>query len=98
MVNDHKFAKGGKVLYVAKGGEVWARKEGQNPEGGLNQKGRDSYNRKTGEQFKAAGISKAGCQEPEGCWSKEKLLFENECNVRSDERRQGSSDTKGLSS
>ena len=52
MVNDHKFAKGGKVLYVAKGGEVWTRKEGQNPEGGLNQKGRDSYNRKTGSNLK----------------------------------------------
>jgi hypothetical protein len=31
---------------------TWTRKEGQNPEGGLNQKGRDSYNRETGGNLK----------------------------------------------
>ena len=51
MVNDHKFGKGGGTLFVAKGGAVWARKEGQNPKGGLNQKGRDAYN-KTGGNLK----------------------------------------------
>lgn len=43
MVNDHKFGKKGQTVFVAKGGAVWARKEGQNPKGGLNQKGRDAY-------------------------------------------------------
>ncbi|MGI9215147.1 MAG: DUF6321 domain-containing protein [Gammaproteobacteria bacterium] len=32
---------------------AWQRKEGKNPEGGLNQKGRDSYNRETGGHLKA---------------------------------------------
>ena len=32
---------------------AWTRKEGQNPKGGLNQKGRDSYNRETGGHLKA---------------------------------------------
>lgn len=32
---------------------AWSRKEGKNPEGGLNQKGRDSYNRETGGNLKA---------------------------------------------
>jgi hypothetical protein len=32
---------------------AWTRKEGQNPEGGLNQKGRDSYNKETGGHLKA---------------------------------------------
>ena len=31
---------------------AWQRKEGQNPKGGLNQKGRDSYNKKTGGNLK----------------------------------------------
>ena len=33
--------------------KAWTRKEGKNPEGGLNQKGRDSYNKKTGGNLKA---------------------------------------------
>jgi len=33
--------------------EAWQRKEGKNPQGGLNQKGRDSYNRKHGGHLKA---------------------------------------------
>jgi len=32
---------------------AWQRKEGKNPSGGLNQKGRDSYNRSTGGNLKA---------------------------------------------
>jgi hypothetical protein len=33
--------------------EAWERKEGKNPEGGLNQKGRDSYNHAHGGNLKA---------------------------------------------
>jgi hypothetical protein len=32
---------------------AWQRKEGKDPKGGLNQKGRDSYNRETGGNLKA---------------------------------------------
>jgi len=32
---------------------AWQRKEGKNPSGGLNQKGRDSYNKETGGHLKA---------------------------------------------
>ena len=32
---------------------AWTRKEGKNPKGGLNQKGRDSYNKETGGKLKA---------------------------------------------
>ena len=32
---------------------AWTRKEGQDPEGGLNAKGRASYNRETGGNLKA---------------------------------------------
>jgi|TARA_B110000467_G_C17880985_1_gene244816 hypothetical protein len=32
---------------------AWTRSEGKNPEGGLNQKGRDSYNKETGGNLKA---------------------------------------------
>lgn len=32
---------------------AWTRKEGQNPEGGLNAKGRESYNRETGGNLKS---------------------------------------------
>lgn len=32
---------------------AWTRKEGKNPEGGLNAKGRASYNRETGGNLKA---------------------------------------------
>lgn len=31
---------------------AWSRKEGQNPNGGLNQRGRDSYNREHGANLK----------------------------------------------
>lgn len=32
---------------------AWKRKEGKNPKGGLNAKGRESYNRETGGHLKA---------------------------------------------
>lgn len=32
---------------------AWTRKEGKNPKGGLNQKGRDSYNKETGGNLQA---------------------------------------------
>ena len=41
------YKEGGKVT------DAWQRKEGKNKEGGLNQKGRDSYNKKTGGNLKA---------------------------------------------
>lgn len=34
------------------GSPAWQRKEGKNPSGGLNQKGRDSYKRETGGTLK----------------------------------------------
>lgn len=37
-----RFAKGGFAVKKAEGGGAWTRKEGQNPEGGLNAKGRAS--------------------------------------------------------
>ena len=33
--------------------EAWTRKEGKDPDGGLNAKGRESYNRATGGNLKA---------------------------------------------
>ena len=35
------------------GSPAWQRKEGKNPSGGLNKKGRDSYKRETGGTLKA---------------------------------------------
>jgi hypothetical protein len=32
---------------------AWTRSEGKNPKGGLNQKGRDSYNKETGGNLQA---------------------------------------------
>jgi hypothetical protein len=37
-----RFARGGLAVKKAEGGGAWTRKEGQNPEGGLNAKGRAS--------------------------------------------------------
>ena len=64
MVNDHKFGKTGQTVFVAKGGAVWARKEGQNPKGGLNQKGRDAYNRQTGGDLKPPVSAKQAAKSP----------------------------------
>ena len=41
------------VAKMAEGGTAWTRKEGQNPNGGLNAKGRASYNRAHGAHLKA---------------------------------------------
>jgi hypothetical protein len=41
------------VKAMAKGGTAWTRKEGQNPNGGLNAKGRASYNKAHGAHLKA---------------------------------------------
>jgi len=49
-----QYATGG-LVYLAKGGHTtpaWQRKEGKNPEGGLNAAGRASYNRETGGNLK----------------------------------------------
>lgn len=46
-------------------------------------------------QSQAAGVSKAGCKEPEGCRSEEEFLRENGRNAGSDERRQRSADEEG---
>lgn len=48
-----KYAGGG-LAYLAEGGKTpaWQRKEGQNPEGGLNAAGRASYKRETGGTLK----------------------------------------------
>jgi hypothetical protein len=40
------------IIRKAKSG-AWSRKEGKNPDGGLNQKGRDSYNREHGADLQA---------------------------------------------
>ena len=53
VTSNKKFKQGGMVTKYAKGGTVWTRKEGQNPDGGLNQKGRDSYNKANGANLKA---------------------------------------------
>ena len=55
IINGWKFGKSGKTVYMAKGGystAAWQRKEGKNPEGGLNAKGRASYNKATGGNLK----------------------------------------------
>ena len=45
---------------------AWQRKEGQNKEGGLNAKGRASYNRRTGGNLKPP-VKKTGKEEQEVC-------------------------------
>ena len=45
-----KACSGGRM---AKGGLAWTRKEGKNPKGGLNAKGRASYNKAHGAHLKA---------------------------------------------
>jgi hypothetical protein len=59
---------------------AWTRKEGQNPKGGLNAKGRTSYNKATGSNLKApaphpktekdAARRKSFCARMEGMKSK----------------------------
>jgi len=60
--------------------QAWTRKEGKNPKGGLNAKGRASYNKATGGHLKApaphpkseadAGRRKSFCARMEGMKSK----------------------------
>ena len=38
--------------------KAWTRKEGKNPSGGLNKKGRDSYNKETGGNLQAPSKDK----------------------------------------
>ena len=45
-------------------GPAWQRKEGKNPEGGLNATGRASYNRETGGNLKAPVSSKEAKKSP----------------------------------
>jgi hypothetical protein len=42
-----------KMRKYTKGGTVWTRKEGQNPKGGLNEKGRAAYNKANDANLKA---------------------------------------------
>jgi len=51
-VPDITKAEGG-LMHLAGGGEAWQRSEGKNPEGGLNAKGRASYNKAHGAHLKA---------------------------------------------
>lgn len=44
---------------------AWQRKEGQNPEGGLNAAGRASYNRATGGKLKPPVSRKQAARSPE---------------------------------
>jgi hypothetical protein len=43
---------------------AWQRKEGKNPKGGLNAKGRASYNKSTGGKLKAPVTAKAAKKSP----------------------------------
>lgn len=45
-------------------GEAWTRKEGQNPSGGLNARGRASYNRAHGANLKAPVKSGEAAKSP----------------------------------
>lgn len=45
-------------------GAAWTKKEGQNPEGGLNAKGRASYKRETGGTLKPPVSRKAAKKSP----------------------------------
>lgn len=61
-----QYATGG-LVYLAEGGHAtpaWQRKEGKNPEGGLNAKGRASYNRETGGNLKRPVSSEQAKKSP----------------------------------
>ena len=61
---------------------AWTRKEGKNPEGGLNQKGRDSYNKETGGNLKAPS-TRGGKQDVNlfvhVCGYEEETYFKENC-------------------
>jgi len=46
---------------------AWTRSEGKNPKGGLNQKGRDSYNKETGGNLKAPSKKKGNKRRASFC-------------------------------
>ena len=46
---------------------AWQRKEGKNPKGGLNAKGRASYNRRTGGNLKAPSKKKGNKRRASFC-------------------------------
>ncbi len=50
---------------------VYARKEGQNPEGGLNKKGREAYNKATGANLKAPVSAKQAANSPKAAARRE---------------------------
>lgn len=67
IINGWKFGKGGKTVYMAGGGystAAWQRKEGKNPEGGLNAKGRASYKSETGGTLKPPVSAKQAAKSP----------------------------------
>jgi len=47
-----KIIKTASYLKLSKKSPTWQTSKGKNPEGGLNQKGRDSYNKQTGGNLK----------------------------------------------
>ena len=53
--------------YLKNGGAAWTRKEGQNSSGGLNQKGRDSYNQANPGSNLKAPQPKGGCRKKSFC-------------------------------
>jgi len=58
------------ILEYAKGGAkspAWTRKAGKNPKGGLNAKGRASYNRATGGNLKAPSKKKGNKRRSSFC-------------------------------
>jgi hypothetical protein len=58
-----QFARGGLAVKKAKGGGAWTRKEGKNPEGGLNAKGRASL-RAQGQDIKPPVSAKQAKKSP----------------------------------
>lgn len=58
-----RFARGGLAVKKAEGGGAWTRKEGQNPEGGLNAKGRASL-RAQGQDIKPPVSAKQAKKSP----------------------------------
>ena len=67
IISGWNFGKGGSTLYKAKGGystSAWQRKEGKNPEGGLNAKGRASYKSETGGTLKPPVSSEQAAKSP----------------------------------
>jgi hypothetical protein len=62
-VKEFTFPSDGKPRLLAKGGGAWTRKEGQNPEGGLNAKGRASL-KAQGQDIKPPVSAKMAAKSP----------------------------------